>query len=147
MITLQDLTTPCQQSWCPGCGDIAIWAAFKNAAVKEDWNNSNTALVAGIGCHGHLTNFTKLTSFEGLHGRALPVAEGIKMANNKLHVFVFTGDGDSLSEGGNHFLHAARRNVNITVFIHDNSIYGLTTGQTSPTSPMEYKSKSTPLAA
>jgi 2-oxoglutarate/2-oxoacid ferredoxin oxidoreductase subunit beta len=144
MTQLTDLTTPCLPNWCPGCGDIAIWAAFKNAAVKEDWNNNNTALVAGIGCHGHLLNFTKLTSFEGLHGRAIPVATGIKLANHKLNVFVFTGDGDCFAEGGNHFIHACRRNHNISVFIHDNAIYGLTTGQTAPTSPHGYKSKSTP---
>lgn len=144
MTQIADLTTKCSPNWCPGCGDIAIWGAFKNAAVKNGWDNTNTALVAGIGCHGHLINFTKLTSFEGLHGRPIPVATGIRLANNKLNVFVFTGDGDCLGEGGNHFIHACRRNHNITVFIHDNAIYGLTTGQTSPTSPHGFKSKSTP---
>jgi 2-oxoglutarate/2-oxoacid ferredoxin oxidoreductase subunit beta len=141
---LPDLTTQCNPNWCPGCGDLAIWGAFKNAAVQKDWNNSNTALVAGIGCHGHILNFVKLISFEGLHGRALPVASGIKFANHNLNVFVFSGDGDCLSEGGNHFVHACRRNMDLTLFIHDNAIYGLTTGQTSPTSPLGFKSKSTP---
>jgi 2-oxoglutarate ferredoxin oxidoreductase subunit beta len=144
MTEISDLTTKCSPNWCPGCGDIAIWGAFKNAAVQKGWDNTNTALVAGIGCHGHLINFTKLTSFEGLHGRPIPVATGIRLANNRLNVFVFTGDGDCLGEGGNHFIHACRRNHNITVFIHDNAIYGLTTGQTSPTSPHGFKSKSTP---
>lgn len=144
MPQLSELTTICSPTWCPGCGDLAIWGAFKNAAVQADWNNYNTALVAGIGCHGHLLNFTKLISFEGLHGRALPVATGVKLANHKLNVFVFTGDGDCLAEGGNHFIHACRRNHNLTVFIHDNAVYGLTTGQTSPTSPRHYHSKSTP---
>ncbi len=144
MTMLSDLTTVCSPTWCPGCGDMAIWAAFKNAAVAKDWNNNNSVLVAGIGCHGHLVNFTKITSFEGLHGRALPVASGVKMANNRLNVFTFTGDGDCLAEGGNHFMHACRRNHDITVVIHDNAIYGLTTGQTSPRSPHGYKSKSTP---
>lgn len=144
MTQLSDLQTQCSPTWCPGCGDIAIWAAFKNAAVKVGWDNTNTALVAGIGCHGHLLNFTKLTSFEGLHGRSIPVATGIKLANNKLNVFVFTGDGDCFAEGGNHFIHACRRNHNFKIFIHDNAIYGLTTGQTSPTSPHGYKTKSTP---
>ncbi len=144
MTKLNDLTTPCSPNWCPGCGNLAIWGAFKNAAVKQGWDNSNTALVAGIGCHGHIINFIRLTSFEGLHGRAIPVASGIKLANHKLNVFVFTGDGDCLAEGGNHFVHACRRNINLTVFLHDNAIYGLTTGQTSPTSPHGYKSKSTP---
>jgi 2-oxoglutarate/2-oxoacid ferredoxin oxidoreductase subunit beta len=144
MTQLNDLTTPCSPNWCPGCGDIAIWGAFKKAAVEAGWDNTNTVLVAGIGCHGHLLNFIRLVSFAGLHGRALPVATGIKLANHKLNVFAFTGDGDCLGEGGNHFIHTCRRNHDITVFIHDNAIYGLTTGQTSPTSPHDYKSKSTP---
>lgn len=131
-------------TWCPGCGDFGIWTAFKQAATKQGWDNSNTAIVAGIGCHGHIVNFIKLTSFEGLHGRPIPVASGIKMANHDLNVFVFTGDGDCLAEGGNHFIHAARRNQNITVILHDNAVYGLTTGQTSPRSPKGFKSKSTP---
>jgi len=144
MTQLSDLSTPCAPNWCPGCGNFAIWAAFKNACVKEGWDNTNSVIVAGIGCHGHLLNFTKLTSFEGLHGRALPVAAGIKIVNHALNVFVFSGDGDSLAEGGNHFMHACRRNHNITVILHDNAVYGLTTGQTSPASPHGYKSKSTP---
>jgi 2-oxoglutarate ferredoxin oxidoreductase subunit beta len=101
-------------------------------------------LTAGIGCHGHMLNYVKITSVEGLHGRALPIATGIKMANNKLNVFVFTGDGDSLAEGGNHFVNTCRRNHDITIILHDNAIYGLTTGQTSPRSPHGFKSKSTP---
>lgn len=136
--------TPNICNWCPGCGNFSIWTAFKRAAGQEGWDDSNTALVAGIGCHGHIVNFVKLTTFEGLHGRPIPVASGIKMANHKLNVFVFTGDGDCLAEGGNHFIHASRRNQNITVIIHDNAIYGLTTGQTSPRSPKGFKSKSTP---
>ncbi len=144
MTKLNELTTSCQPNWCPGCGNLAIWAAFKNAAVTNDWNNNNTVIVAGIGCHGHIVNFTKLNSFEGLHGRALPVASGIKMANHRLNVFVFTGDGDSLAEGGNHFIHASRRNHDMTIILHDNGLYALTTGQTSPASEHGFKSKSTP---
>lgn len=144
MTKLEDLTTKCSPNWCPGCGNIAIWSAFKNAAVEKGWDDTNTALVAGIGCHGHILNFTKITSLEGLHGRPIPVATGIKLANDRLNVFAFTGDGDCLGEGGNHFVHACRRNHDINVIIHDNAIYGLTTGQTSPTSQHGYKSKSTP---
>jgi 2-oxoglutarate ferredoxin oxidoreductase subunit beta len=118
--------------------------AFKNAAIKEGWDNTNTVLVAGIGCHGHLVNFTKLTSMEGLHGRALPLATGVKIANTKLNVFVFTGDGDCFGEGGNHFVHAARRNHDLTVILHDNGLYALTTGQTSPVTEHGIKTKSTP---
>ncbi|OGL59728.1 hypothetical protein A3H10_03160 [Candidatus Uhrbacteria bacterium RIFCSPLOWO2_12_FULL_46_10] len=144
MPTLADLSTPCSPNWCPGCGDFAIWAALKNAMVRQGWDNTNSVLVAGIGCHGHIINFIKLTSFEGLHGRAIPVATGIKLANHRLNVFVSTGDGDCLAEGGNHFVHACRRNHDLTILIHDNAIYGLTTGQTSPTSPHGFHSKSTP---
>lgn len=145
MTTMADLATPIMPNWCPGCGNLPLWLAFKNAAISEGWDNTNTALVAGIGCHGHLVNFTKLTSFEGLHGRPLPVAEGLKLANSRLNVFVFTGDGDCLGEGGNHFIHACRRNHNLTVILHDNGLYSLTTGQTSPVTEHGVKTKSTPL--
>jgi 2-oxoglutarate ferredoxin oxidoreductase subunit beta len=137
--------TPNVCTWCSGCGNFGIWFAFQEAALKARWDSRNSVFVAGIGCHGHIVNFVKITSFEGLHGRPIPVACGIKMANHKLNVFVFTGDGDCLGEGGNHFVAAARRNQDITVIIHDNAIYGLTVGQTSPRSPKNYKSKSTPL--
>jgi len=141
---LEELTTPCKPTWCPGCGNFGIWGAFKNAAVEKGWDNTNSVLVAGIGCHGHMINFVKLTSFEGLHGRALPVATGIKLANNRLNVFVFTGDGDCLGEGGNHFIHACRRNHDLTIILHDNALYSLTTGQTSPLTPHGTKTKSSP---
>jgi 2-oxoglutarate/2-oxoacid ferredoxin oxidoreductase subunit beta len=141
---LEDLKTPYSPTWCPGCGNLAIWSAFKNAAVQEDWNSGNTALVAGIGCHGHIVNFVKITSLEGLHGRALPVACGLKMHKPSLNVFVFTGDGDCFGEGGNHFVHSCRRNHNLTLILHDNGLYALTTGQTSPLSPHGFKTKSTP---
>ena len=96
MPTQQDLTTPNTPNWCPGCGDFGIWAAFKNACVQQGWDNSNTAITAGIGCHGHIVNFVKITAVEGLHGRPIPVASGIKFANHHLNVFAFTGDGDCL---------------------------------------------------
>lgn len=144
MTDLADLTTPFSPTWCPGCGNLSLWTAFKNATVLENWDNSNTVLVAGIGCHGHILNFIKLTSFETLHGRPIPVATGIKTVNPRLNIFVFTGDGDCLGEGGNHFLHACRRNENLTIIIHNNGVYALTTGQTSPTSEKGYQSKSTP---
>lgn len=144
MTQLADLATPYFPTWCPGCGNFTIWAAFKNACVQKGWDSTNSVLVAGIGCHGHLVNYTKLTAFEGLHGRALPVATGIKLANHRLNVFVFTGDGDSLAEGGNHFMHACRRNHDIKIILHDNAIYGLTTGQASPRTPHGFKTKSTP---
>lgn len=141
---MNGINTDIKPNWCPGCGNLGLWAAFKMAAEKEGWDNSNSVLVAGIGCHGHLLNFTPITSFEGLHGRALPVAEGIKFANHGLNVFIFTGDGDCLGEGGNHLIHACRRNHNLTVILHDNGLYALTTGQTSPATPAGAVTKSTP---
>jgi 2-oxoglutarate ferredoxin oxidoreductase subunit beta len=135
------MTTP---TWCPGCGNFGIWAAFKNACTENKWDKNNTVMVAGIGCHGHIVNFVDMTFFEGLHGRAISVATGVKIVRPKTNVFVFTGDGDCLGEGGNHFLHACRRNHDLTILLHDNAVYGLTTGQTSPTSPCQYLSKSTP---
>lgn len=141
---MEDLTTICKSTWCPGCGNFGLWGAFKNAAVKMSWDNTNSVLVAGIGCHGHILNFTKITSVEGLHGRAIPVGTGIKLANHKLNVFIFTGDGDCFGEGGNHFIHACRRNHNLTIIIHDNALYSLTTGQACPTTPHGEKTKSTP---
>lgn len=145
MTTMTDLQTNITPTWCPGCGDYGIWNAFRNASVKAGWDDTNSAIVAGIGCHGHIFNFVKMSAFEGLHGRAIPVASGIKFANHKLNVMVFTGDGDGMGEGGNHFIHGARRNQDLAIFIHDNAVYGLTTGQTSPVSPHDYKSKSSPL--
>ncbi len=145
MSKIEELNTNIFPTWCPGCGNFAILSAFKNAAVQKGWDNSNTVLVAGIGCHGNILNFIKLTSFEGLHGRSIPVATGIKLANHRLNVFCFMGDGDGLGEGGNHLVHACRRNHDLTVLIHDNGLYSLTTGQTSPTAPHGFKSKSTPL--
>jgi 2-oxoglutarate ferredoxin oxidoreductase subunit beta len=131
-------------NWCPGCGNFGLWQALKEALVDLRVDPGEAVLVAGIGCHGHINNFTKVSSFEGLHGRPIPVATGVKLANGALRVIVSTGDGDCLGEGGNHFVHAARRNHDITVLIHDNASYSLTTGQASPTSPAGYPSKSTP---
>jgi 2-oxoglutarate ferredoxin oxidoreductase subunit beta len=139
-----DLNTDRSPTWCPGCGNFGIWAAFKQAATENNWDSANSVLVAGIGCHGHILNFTKITSFNGLHGRAIPVATGIKLVNPKLNTFVFTGDGDCLGEGGNHLIHACRRNHDLTIILHDNALYSLTTGQTSPMSPKGAKTKSTP---
>ena len=141
---LKDWQTDYPPNWCPGCGNFGLWQAFKQALVELDKDPGGTVLVAGIGCHGHINNFTRISSFEGLHGRPIPVAVGIKLANHKLDVIVSTGDGDCLGEGGNHFLHVCRRNHDLTVMIHNNASYSLTTGQTSPASPQGYISKSTP---
>jgi 2-oxoglutarate ferredoxin oxidoreductase subunit beta len=141
---MKDYETGVLPNWCPGCGNFGLWQAFKQALVDLKLNPGETLLVAGIGCHGHINNFTKVSSVEGLHGRPIPVAVGAKLANHHLNVIVSTGDGDCLGEGGNHFVHVARRNHDLTVMIHDNASYSLTTGQSSPTSPQGYRSKSTP---
>lgn len=144
MSDLQKWQTNCVPNWCPGCGNYNLWQAFKEALSRSGKEAGETVLVAGIGCHGHIHNFTKTSSFEGLHGRPIPVAVGIKLANHDLQVVVSTGDGDCLGEGGNHLIHAVRRNDDLTVILHNNGSYSLTTGQTSPASPQGYRSKSTP---
>lgn len=144
MLKVDDFKTSRLPTWCPGCGDYGIWTALKNALVELSLEPSGVAFVFDIGCNSNMYDSLKVTSFEGLHGRTIPVAEGIRMANNNLPVICITGDGGCLGEGGNHFIHAARRNFDITVIIHDNAVYGLTTGQTSPTAPKNFKTKSTP---
>ena len=131
-------------SWCPGCGNFGIWYALKNAFHELGLNNHDITMVFGIGCSGNLSNFLKVYGFHSIHGRTLPVATGIKLANHKLNVLATSGDGDGLGIGLGHFIHTCRRNIDITYIIHDNRVYGLTTGQTSPTSPKGFSSKSTP---
>lgn len=131
-------------SWCPGCGNFGIWYALKDAFKELGFENHDVTMVFGIGCSGNLSNFLKVYGFHSIHGRTLPVATGIKLANHKLNVIATSGDGDGLGIGLGHFIHTCRRNIDITYIIHDNRVYGLTTGQTSPTSPKGFSSKSTP---
>lgn len=131
-------------TWCPGCGNFGIWAALKLAYAKLGYTRDNAVVVYGIGCSGNMNDFLWVTSFHALHGRAVPNAVGVKIANHKLPVMVIAGDGDCYGEGGNHLLHAARGNHDITVIVHDNRVYGLTTGQVAPTAHKGFKSKSTP---
>ena len=131
-------------TWCPGCGNFGIWAALKTAFAKLGLGPEDLALVYGIGCSGNMNDFLWANSFHALHGRAIPNAIGIKIANHKLPVLVIAGDGDCYGEGGNHLIHAARGNHDITVIVHDNRVYGLTTGQVAPTALKGFKSKSTP---
>lgn len=131
-------------TWCPGCGDFGIWMALKNALVELGLGPDDALLVYGIGCHGNMYSWMRSYAVEGLHGRTLPVAQGAKLANHTVPVIAIAGDGDCLGEGGNHFIHAAKRNPDITVLIHDNQVYGLTTGQASPTAKDKLKTKSTP---
>ncbi|GIW64799.1 MAG: 2-oxoglutarate ferredoxin oxidoreductase subunit beta [Patescibacteria group bacterium] len=144
MSTIQDFTGY-QPTWCPGCGDWGIGMAIKKALVDLGYSPSDVAIVFGIGCSGNMNDFVNAYALHSLHGRALPNAIGIKLANHKLPVIAVVGDGDCYGEGGNHLIHAARGNHDITVIVHDNRVYGLTTGQSAPTSPKGFKSKSTPL--
>lgn len=123
-----------ETAWCPGCGNFQILDGLKNALEELGKDPYEVLMVAGIGQAAKLPQYISANSFCGLHGRALPAAVAAKMANERLTVIVDTGDGDSYGEGGNHFIHNIRRNVDITHFIHDNQIYGLTKGQASPTS-------------
>jgi 2-oxoglutarate/2-oxoacid ferredoxin oxidoreductase subunit beta len=130
--------------WCNGCGDNAILAAVQRLCRDENLSPENTVFVSGIGCSSRFPHYMKTYGFHGLHGRAFPVAEGIKMARPDLKVFVNTGDGDCCSIGAGHWIHAIRYNMNMTVILHDNHVYGLTKKQASPTSPIGFKSNTTP---
>ncbi len=143
-ITANAFTTSFLPTWCPGCGDFGIWMSLKQALANLNIGPEDALLIYGIGCHGNMYDWMKTYAVEGLHGRALPVAQGAKLSNHKLPVIAICGDGDCLGEGGNHFIHAAKRNPDITVMIHDNQVYGLTTGQASPTAKAGFKTKSTP---
>ena len=130
--------------WCKGCGDNAILAAVQRLCRDEGLRPEKTVFVSGIGCSSRLPHYMNTYGFHGIHGRALPIAEGIKLARPDLHVFVNTGDGDCCSIGAAHWIHAIRYNMNLTVLLHDNHIYGLTKKQASPTSPIGTKSNTTP---
>ena len=143
MSTLKDYRGR-QPAWCPGCGNFSILKSFKDAMVEMDIEPHQFTIVSGIGQAAKFPHYVRCNTFNGLHGRALPVATGIRLANHKHPVMVFTGDGDCYGEGGNHLMHAIRRNINIKVFVHDNQIYGLTKGQASPTSMEGMKTKNQP---
>ena len=130
--------------WCKGCGDNAILAAVQRLCRDEGLKPEKTVFVSGIGCSSRLPHYMRTYGFHGIHGRALPIAEGVKMARPDLNVFVNTGDGDCCSIGAAHWIHAIRYNMNITMMLHDNHIYGLTKKQASPTSPLGTKSNTTP---
>ena len=142
---MNKLDTNYKNTWCPGCGNFGILVAFKNAIKDEDPNN--IAIVSGIGCHAKIVDYINVNSFYSLHGRSLPAAEGIKLANPDLKVIAFTGDGDSLDEGISHLIHAAKRNSDITVVLHNNRLFALTTGQFTAVSVEGFKGKSTPTGA
>lgn len=131
-------------TWCPGCGNFGIWTALKEALVELHIPPHETVIVFDIGCSGNGSNTIKTYGVHGLHGRALPLAEGIALANHNLTTIVISGDGGGYGEGGGHFLHALRANINLTYIVDDNQLYGLTKGQTSPTTPEGDKTTSAP---
>jgi 2-oxoglutarate ferredoxin oxidoreductase subunit beta len=144
MSTLEDYKgrTP---AWCPGCGNFGILNTFKVAVVELGLEPHQFTIVSGIGQAAKLPHYLRCNTFNGLHGRSLPVATGLKLANHEMTVVAVAGDGDCYGEGGNHLLHAIRRNIGVKLFVHDNQIYGLTKGQASPTSMEGIKTKNQPL--
>lgn len=146
----KDLESYARNTWCPGCGNFSILNAMRTVLAQmheEGYPIEKFVLVSGIGCHAKIVDYLKVNSFYSIHGRTLPVAMGIKLANPDLKVICFSGDGDSLAEGLDHLIFAAKRNIDITLILHDNRVYGLTTGQFTPTSPQGFKGKSTPLGS
>lgn len=146
----KDLATTAQVTWCPGCGNFSIMSAIRMVLAELDSEGiplENVVLVSGIGCHAKIVDYMKTNSFYSIHGRTIPAATAIKIANPDLSVICFSGDGDSLAEGLDHLIFAAKRNIDITMILHDNRVYGLTTGQYTPTSPQGFKGRSTPNGA
>ena len=131
-------------NWCPGCGDFSILAALKKALSELDRPRHEYVIVSGVGCGSKTPQWINTYGFQSIHGRALPIAEGIKIANHTLEVVCIGGDGDMYGIGLNHLMHAMRRNFDMVCIVQDNQVYGLTKGQTSPTSEKGYKSKTTP---
>ncbi|MDH4212534.1 MAG: thiamine pyrophosphate-dependent enzyme [Candidatus Thorarchaeota archaeon] len=145
MITPEMLEGPQKITWCTGCGNFGILAALKKAIIEIDQPLHNMVLTSGIGCSSKIPHYIGgMNSFHTLHGRPIPYATGVHLANTDLKVLVHTGDGDCLAEGLGHFIHAARRNVNLAVFIHNNGVNGLTKGQYSPSAPRGYVSNTSP---
>ena len=142
-----NLATTAQNTWCAGCGNFAILGAIKSvlqSLAEDGFPLENVVLVSGIGCHAKIVDYINVNSFYSLHGRVVPVAEAIKLSRSNVKVIGFSGDGDSYGEGMEHLIFAAKRNIDITMIIHNNRVYGLTTGQYTPTSPLGFKGRSTP---
>ncbi len=134
-------------TWCPGCGDFAVLAAFYRVLERLQYPQESIVTMAGIGCSSRFPYFVNTHGGHFIHGRSLPFSAAVSLGRDDLHVFVFGGDGDGFSIGGNHLVHTARKNVRMTYVIMDNSVYGLTKKQTSPTSPIGFKSKTDPTGA
>lgn len=144
MATFKDFRNKIKPNWCPGCGDFSVQASIQRAAANVGLEPEDLAIVSGIGCSGRISGYINAYGFHGIHGRSLPIAQGLKMANRELTVVASGGDGDGFAIGMGHTVHAIRRNLNVTYIVMDNQIYGLTKGQTSPRSQVGFKTKSTP---
>jgi 2-oxoglutarate ferredoxin oxidoreductase subunit beta len=147
VLTAADFKGRVDPDWCPGCGDYGVLAAVQKALAELQIPNHEVATISGIGCSSNFPGFIETYGMHTLHGRSLAVATGLKMANHAMNVLVTGGDGDGFGIGGNHFMHTMRRNVDLTYLVMDNQIYGLTTGQTSPTSRLGMKTKSMPFGS
>lgn len=146
-MTASNLGTYAKNTWCPGCGNFAILNAIKSAITElaaEGYPQEKFILLSGIGCHAKIADYINVNSFYSLHGRVVPPAEAIKLSDPGVKVIGFAGDGDAYGEGIEHLLFAAKRNIDITMIIHNNRVYGLTTGQYTPTSPLGFRGRSTP---
>jgi 2-oxoglutarate/2-oxoacid ferredoxin oxidoreductase subunit beta len=143
-LTLHDFEGPVSPDWCPGCGDFGVLKSLKEALVELKIPGHEVLVVSGIGCSSNLPGFIRAYGVHSLHGRALPVATGARLANHNLHVVAVGGDGDGYGIGLSHFVHAARRNLNLTYIVMNNEVYGLTTGQASPTTMLDVRTKTTP---
>lgn len=144
MATFKDFRNNVKPNWCPGCGDFSVQAAIQRAAANVGLEPESLAVISGIGCSGRISGYINSYGVHGIHGRSLPLAQGLKMANRDLTVIAAGGDGDGFAIGTGHTVHAIRRNLDITYIVMDNHIYGLTKGQTSPRSDAGFKTKSTP---
>ncbi|MEB8126392.1 2-oxoacid:ferredoxin oxidoreductase subunit beta [Staphylococcus succinus] len=144
MATFKDFRNNVKPNWCPGCGDFSVQAAIQKATANVGLEPEEVAIITGIGCSGRLSGYVNSYGMHGIHGRSLPLAQGVKMANKDLTVIASGGDGDGYAIGMGHTIHALRRNMNMTYIVMDNQIYGLTKGQTSPSSAPGFVTKSTP---
>ena len=146
-LTRKDFTSDQEVRWCPGCGDYAVLAAFQGFMPELGISKENTVIISGIGCSSRFPYYVDSYGMHSIHGRAPAIATGVATARDDVAVFVITGDGDALSIGGNHLIHVLRRNVNLTILLFNNRIYGLTKGQYSPTSEIGKVTKSTPMGS
>ena len=146
-VTLKDYKNDVKPDWCAGCGDFSVLAGINRAVVNLGIKPENVVISAGIGCSGKISGYTRAYGVQGSHGRSLPIAQGIKLANQDLTVFAMGGDGDGYAIGIGHAVHAMKRNVNMTYVVMDNHVYGLTKGQASPRSDIGFVTKTTPHGA